>query len=220
MFDLVKPIGAGGREGRGPWEARLERQHGHAVAARVTLSGTVAPSSPALGRDIQECELKRIYSHASAQFRHRAMPLACLLPAPRVAVASVLALILIFGSAGCSYQLESLRSKNGSEVEQTGPIASETASHASQGDLAVARAAVSEMLGKGGKTTSVPWENPRTGARGTVTPLASAYTQNGVTCHDFLASYVRDGSTSWLQGEACRAKPGRWEVRKLTARRS
>ena len=66
-------------------------------------------------------------------------------------------------------------------------------------DLAVARAAVSEMLGKGGKTISVPWENPRTGARGTITPLASAYTQNGVTCDDFLASDVRDGSTSWLR---------------------
>ena len=41
-------------------------------------------------------------------------------------------------------------------------------------------------------------------------------TQNGVTCHDFLASYVPDGSTFLLQGQACRAKPGRWEVRKLT----
>ena len=46
VFDLVKPIGAGGREGRGPWEARLERQHGQLIPAGVTLSGTVAPCSP------------------------------------------------------------------------------------------------------------------------------------------------------------------------------
>jgi len=74
------------------------------------------------------------------------------------------------------------------------------------------------MLGKGGKTASMPWENPRTGARGTITPLASAYSQEGLICHDFLASYVRDGSASWLEGEACRATPGRWEVRKLKPR--
>ena len=35
----------------------------------------------------------------------------------------------------------------------------------------------------------------------------------------FPRRYVPDGSTFWLQGQACRAKPGRWEVRKLTARR-
>ena len=94
-------------------------------------------------------------------------------------------------------------------------IASEPAGLVPEGDLVVARAAVSELLGKGGKTTSVPWENPRTGARGTITPLASVNTQDGLICHDFLASYVRDGNASWLQGEACRAKLGRWEVRKL-----
>ncbi len=58
---------------------------------------------------------------------------------------------------------------------------------------------------KGGKDSSVPWENPKTGARGTVTPLASAYNQDGITCRDFLASYVKNGSESWLQGAACRA---------------
>ena len=60
----------------------------------------------------------------------------------------------------------------------------------------------------------MPWENPKTGARGTITPLAAAATQAGVTCRDFLASYVRNGSESWLQGEACRAR-GKWEVRNL-----
>jgi hypothetical protein len=145
--------------------------------------------------------LKRICSQPLAQFHHRARPQACLLLAPRPAAAIVLAFVLVFGSAGCSYRPWS---KNGNEVvERTGPIASETASRASEGDLAVARATVSEMLGKGGKTTSVPWEDPRTGARGTITPLASANTQGGLICHDFLASYVRDGNASWLQGAAC-----------------
>ena len=61
---------------------------------------------------------------------------------------------------------------------------------------------------RGGKDASPPWENPSTGARGTVTPIADAYTQDGFTCRDFLASYVRDGSESWLQGDACRMPSG------------
>jgi surface antigen len=83
------------------------------------------------------------------------------------------------------------------------------------GDLAAARAAVSEALGKTGRDGSVPWEDPATGARGTVTPLSSAYNQDGTTCRDFLASYVRSGAESWLQGEACRSGQGRWEVRHM-----
>ena len=57
---------------------------------------------------------------------------------------------------------------------------------------------------------------PATGARGTVTPIAAAYSQDGAVCRDFLASFVRDGSESWLQGEACRVQRGPWQVRKLT----
>jgi surface antigen len=114
--------------------------------------------------------------------------------------------------------MESLSSK-GDEVEHTGSLRPAPPRQAStppaETDLAIARAAASEVLASGGKDTSMPWENPRTGARGTITPIASAYDQDGVTCRDFLASYVRDGSESWLQGEACRARKGRWEVRTL-----
>ena len=82
-------------------------------------------------------------------------------------------------------------------------------------DLVLTKAAVHDVLSRGDEDTSLPWENPRTGARGTVTPLASSYSQDGFTCRDFLASYVRDGSESWLQGEACRIHRGKWEVKRL-----
>ena len=75
------------------------------------------------------------------------------------------------------------------------------------GDLAYARAAASDVLSRGDKDASQPWENPQTGARGTVTPIASAYTQDGRTCRDFLASYVSGDAQSWLQGEACQTQP-------------
>jgi surface antigen len=83
------------------------------------------------------------------------------------------------------------------------------------GDLAYARAAAAEVLSRDAKDASAPWSNPKTGARGTVTPLATAYTQDGFVCRDFLASYVRKGSEAWLQGEACRVHAGKWEVRKM-----
>lgn len=82
-------------------------------------------------------------------------------------------------------------------------------------DLAFARVAASDVLTKGSKDSSQPWENPATGARGSVTPLASAYSAEGRTCRDFLASYVNGTSESWLHGAACRDGGGRWEIRTL-----
>src|SRR5215510_13217004 len=87
-------------------------------------------------------------------------------------------------------------------------------------DHASARAAASAVLSRGEKDTSMPWENPRTGTRGTVTPIATAYTQDGRTCRDFLASFVMGNPQSWLQGEACKQQQGEWEVRTLKPWRS
>jgi hypothetical protein len=129
----------------------------------------------------------------------------------------VLALALACGGCSFSYQLDNMFAKK-DDAAQAGslrPAAKANADPPHEGDLAIARAAVSEVLTKGGKDTSMPWENPKTGARGTITPLASAYSQDGTTCRDFLASFVKDGNESWLQGEACRAARGRWEVRNM-----
>jgi hypothetical protein len=82
-------------------------------------------------------------------------------------------------------------------------------------DLVYARAAASAVLTRDIKGASQPWENPATGARGTVTPVASAYTQDGQTCRDFLASYITQQQQAWLQGEACKPQKGSWEIRSL-----
>ena len=62
------------------------------------------------------------------------------------------------------------REVTGSLSKQPGtpPVPTET-------DLAFARTAASDVLTKGDKDSSQPWENPETGARGSVTPLAQAY---------------------------------------------
>ena len=134
---------------------------------------------------------------------------------------------LALASGACSMPIGSLNGKDEDKTaERTGSIAATPAAAVTtpaqaviegpgETDLVIARATASEVLGRGGKDTSAPWENPKTGARGTVTPVASSYTQDGFTCRDFLASYVRAGSEAWLQGEACRMHHGRWEVRSL-----
>ncbi|WP_051048834.1 RT0821/Lpp0805 family surface protein [Rhodopseudomonas sp. B29] len=87
----------------------------------------------------------------------------------------------------------------------------------SEADLALARIAASDVLTKGEKDASQPWENPTTGARGSVTPIAASYTADGQTCRDFLASFVKAKSESWMQGAACRSPHGSWEIRSLKA---
>jgi surface antigen len=136
----------------------------------------------------------------------------------------VTAVLSALAVSGCSYRLSSLGSKD--DGDTTGSIAAPVApatpaveagnvSPRAELDLAYARAAASDALARGGRDSSVPWENPQTGAGGNITPLATSYTEGGLPCRDFLASYVHGGSQDWLQGAACRTTAGAWEVRRL-----
>lgn len=126
--------------------------------------------------------------------------------------------VLIVSLGGCSLsgQFDSFFPTDKAERTSTimpPPDAKEEVQLPPPADLAYARAAASAVLSRGEKDTSMPWENPRTGTRGTVTPIASAYTQDGQTCRDFLASFVSGSSQSWVQGEACKQQQGDWQVR-------
>ena len=158
---------------------------------------------------LTRCFANRLYSGSGRARLWRVVPLAG-------------ALTLALAGGGCSISMSALDPLfGGSEKsESTGSITpSPGAKGVGQlppdGDLAYERAAASDVLASGGKDSSAPWENPRTGARGTVTPIASAYTQDGLTCRDFLASYVQGTSQAWMQGEACKQDKGSWEVRAL-----
>jgi len=147
---------------------------------------------------------------------------------------SCIAVVLsAFAVSGCSYRLASLGSNDDGDPPTTGSIAAPAAglgatgpgakgpgvvasvSPRSDADLVYARAAASDALARGGKDSSVPWQNPETGAGGNITPLATSYSEGGRPCRDFLASYVHGGSQDWLQGAACRTADGAWEVRRL-----
>jgi surface antigen len=100
------------------------------------------------------------------------------------------------------------------EKEVTGTLAEP---HPTETDLAFARNAASDVLTKGDKDTSQPWENAKTGAHGSVTPLAKPYARDdGRSCRDFLASYVNGKAESWLQGSACKMANGRWEIQTIS----
>ena len=128
---------------------------------------------------------------------------------------AAMTLILIgLSSGGCSlsrpdaYARMNAADVTGSLGMQPGNLPVPTES-----DLAFARTAASDVLTKGDKDSSQPWANPETGARGSVTPLSQAYSsEDGRTCRDFLASYVNGRAESWLQGAACKAGQGRWEI--------
>ncbi|WP_074831752.1 MULTISPECIES: RT0821/Lpp0805 family surface protein [Bradyrhizobium] len=126
-------------------------------------------------------------------------------------------LILVgLGSSGCSLNRSDQALAKIDDSEVTGSIAPATPPVPTESDLAFARNAASDVLTKGDKDSSQPWENPETGARGSVTPLAQSYaSEDGRTCRDFLASYVNGRAESWLQGAACKASHGRWEIHTL-----
>ncbi len=131
---------------------------------------------------------------------------------------AVATLILVgVGAGGCSLSRSDAIARM-DDKDVTGSISPTPASATAptDSDLAFARNAASDVLTKGDKDSSQPWENPETGARGSVTPLAQAYSgEDGRTCRDFLASYVNGTTESWLQGAACKAGQGRWEIHTL-----
>ena len=129
---------------------------------------------------------------------------------------AVMTLILIgVGTGGCSLSRTDAAFAKMDDTDLTGSLAAAPANGPAptESDLAFARNAASDVLTKGDKDSSQPWENPETGARGSVTPLAQIYaSDDGRTCRDFLASYVNGRSETWLQGAACKAGQGRWEI--------
>ena len=121
------------------------------------------------------------------------------------------------GSVGCSLSRPEGAFARMDDTELTGSIGAGQGPDPAptESDVAFARNAASDVLTKGDKDSSQPWQNPQTGARGSVTPLAGAYSSDGRTCRDFLASYVNGRSERWVQGAACQADHGRWEIQTL-----
>jgi surface antigen len=179
-----------------------------------------------LACDGQEARRRSLYSRTAA-FRLCRQP-----GRPRsrpILLATAVVVFCALAVSSCSYQLGSLVSAGNSDPQATGAVTSApTAAIGDKSgpsprlelDLAYARAAISSVLLHGGNDTSVPWQNPQTGAGGNIMPLATSYSEAGMPCRDFLASYVHGESQDWLQGAACRTTHGNWEVKRLKSLKS
>ena len=140
-----------------------------------------------------------------------------------------MALALAVAMAGCSMSVPSLfgdkdgdktsnaaSAKGGGDITGSLPL-QPAAAAAPKGamspvDWAIAKSALREVLGRGEAGSSQPWENPTTGVRGTVTPVASIYEKDGFPCRNFIVSGVREGQENWYEGTACRIHRGNWDV--------
>ena len=135
---------------------------------------------------------------------------------------AVLAILVGLADGGCSISRNDgpFAKMEGEEVTGTiSPRASDP--QPTESDLAFARTAASDVLSKGDTDSSQHWENPQTGARGSVTPLAQAYSaEDGRRCRDFLASFVSGSTETWLEGSGCQTGHGRWEFHTLKPWRS
>ena len=115
---------------------------------------------------------------------------------------------------GCSFAIPSL---TGDAVDTTGSIKSAPRSPLSS-DLSVedwrrAKGALAVALDPQGNGSSVSWDNPESGIRGTFVPVGGPFVQSDVVCRAFVATLTGAGETPLsLQGTACRPTPDEWVV--------
>jgi surface antigen len=82
-------------------------------------------------------------------------------------------------------------------------------------DTRRARAAFATALDPQGSGSAVRWDNPDSGARGTVAAVGGPYLQGDTICRNFIASAQVASPETWRQGRACRLSPGEWDIREL-----
>jgi hypothetical protein len=127
-------------------------------------------------------------------------------------------LILIgLGSGGCSLSRTDGAFAKMDDSEVTGSLGPPAGpAGADRSDLAFARNAASDVLTKGDKDSSQPWENPETGARGSVTPLAAGLSVGRTHLPGFSGELCQRPLGKLAAGRRLqRTGHGRWEIHTL-----
>jgi surface antigen len=75
-----------------------------------------------------------------------------------------------------------------------------------------AKAAMTTALDPQGAGSTVAWDNPESGIKGTFVPVGKAYPENERICRAFLAEIDLKTAEKSLQGTACADKDGSWMV--------
>lgn len=117
------------------------------------------------------------------------------------------------GLGGCATAIP-LPSFTGSAADVTGSIRPVSPL---SGDLDIedwrrAKGAMGLALDPQGNGAPVSWDNPKSGAKGSFTPVGDAKPVDDKICRAFLADLGGSVSARSLQGTACRDKAGEWTV--------
>ncbi|MCG8359860.1 MAG: hypothetical protein MI920_30210 [Kiloniellales bacterium] len=59
---------------------------------------------------------------------------------------------------------------------------------------------------------TIVWNNPDSGARGSVTPVRDGTSASGEYCREFQQTVTISGRTQETYGTACRQRDGSWRV--------
>ncbi len=115
--------------------------------------------------------------------------------------------------AGCSavIPLPSLISQDdvtGSIGKSPSPLSSQLDAE----DWRRAQSALAVALDPQGNGAAASWDNPRSGARGSFTPVGQARPSEERICRAFLAEIGGAARAQNLQGVACREKTGEWTL--------
>jgi len=124
-----------------------------------------------------------------------------------------LVLVSALGFAGCSISMPMGSLVSHSDDDVTGSIPSAMfLDTLVPEDKRRAKAAMSTALDPQGPGTTVAWNNPDTGSKGSFVPVGKAYPANDRVCRAFLADMSLKVSDKSVQGTACADKDGNWAV--------
>ncbi len=79
-------------------------------------------------------------------------------------------------------------------------------------DLAMMNHTTNRALSQAGNGTTYSWQNPGTGARGSVTPRSSFHNDDGTNCREFSQSVNAKGRYHTATGVACEQSDGSWKI--------
>jgi surface antigen len=119
---------------------------------------------------------------------------------------------LAFALGGCSVSMPMGSLISGShDDDETGTITPSPLGGLEGKDWQQAKVALDSALASQSAGT-VPWENSDSGVRGSFAAVGNAYTSVEGTCRGFHAAIDRNDEDDQLQGTACSAKAGDWQI--------
>jgi surface antigen len=153
-------------------------------------------------------------AEAFAMTAVRAKPTAVGVAAFRTALHLLMCGGLGLGASACSMSFPI--SSFASDSDPTGSIdrpVTLLSKELDQEDWRRAKAAMAVALDPQGNGTSVAWNNPQSGAKGSFVAVAAPFSKNDKICRTFHADVVADAKADRkIEGSACRGSDGDWVV--------